>query len=65
MVLKEIGRDKRWLNNIELDHPELEWEIVDWIHLPGVRNQCRASLVRGMNVASGIVQCEGRLVDRL
>jgi len=65
VVLKEIGCDKRWLNNIKVDHPEMEWEMVDWICLPGGRNQCRDFLVKGMNVASGIVQCEGRLADRL
>ena len=65
MVLKETGCDKRWLNNIKADLLELEWKIVDWIHLPGGRNQCGALLVKGMNVASGVVQCEGRLANRL
>jgi len=57
--------DKKCLNNIKLDLPELEWVIGDWIHLPGGKNQCRAFLVKGMNLASGIVQCEGRLADLL
>jgi hypothetical protein len=29
------------------------------------KNQCRALLVKGMKVASVIVQCEGRIADRL
>lgn len=65
MVLKEIGCDNGWLNNFKLDLPELEWEIVDYIHLPGGRNQCLALLLKAMNVASGVVQCDGRLADRL
>jgi hypothetical protein len=56
---------KEWLNNIKVVLTELEWEILDWIHLPGGKNQCWALLVKGMIVASGIVQCEGRLADRL
>jgi len=43
---------------------ELEWEILDCIHLPGGKNHCWALLVKGMSVASGIVQYEGRLADR-
>jgi len=65
VVLKEIGCDKGWLNNTKVDLPELEWEIVDCIHLPGGRNQCRAFLVNGMTVASVLVQCEGKLAVRL
>jgi len=48
-----------------MDLPELEWEIVDCIHLPGGRNQCQALLVKGLNVTSGVMHCEGRLDDRL
>jgi hypothetical protein len=46
VVLKEIGCDERWLNNIKVDLPEMEWEFVDWIYLPVGRNQCRAFLVK-------------------
>jgi hypothetical protein len=27
------GRDQRLTDNIRIDHREIEWEGVDWIHL--------------------------------
>jgi hypothetical protein len=29
----------RWENNIRMDHGEIEWEGVDWMHLARCRDQ--------------------------
>jgi hypothetical protein len=35
-----FGRPRRrWDNNIKMDLREMEWEVVDWIHLPHDRDQ--------------------------
>jgi hypothetical protein len=34
-------RSRRWENNIKMDLRERDWDIVDWIHVPGDRQQWR------------------------
>jgi hypothetical protein len=37
---RKLGRPRcRWENNIRLDPREMDWEIVDWIHLAQDRDQ--------------------------
>jgi hypothetical protein len=31
----------RWEDNIKIDHKEIGWEGVEWIHLAQDRNHCR------------------------
>jgi hypothetical protein len=39
---RPIGRSRRrWVDNIRLDHREIRWEGVDWMHLAQNRNQWR------------------------
>jgi len=40
----------RWKNTITIDHREIEWEGVDWIHLVQDREQCQALVNMVMNL---------------
>jgi len=36
---KPLGRSRhRWEDNIRMDLSDIEWEVVDWIHLPQIRD---------------------------
>jgi hypothetical protein len=41
---------RRWENNIKMDHGEMGWEGVDWIHLVQVRDCCWALMSTVMNL---------------
>jgi hypothetical protein len=37
---RPLGRNRhRWEDNIRLDHREIEWEYVDWVHLAQDRDR--------------------------
>jgi hypothetical protein len=45
-VVRKTGRNRvlarsrhRWENNIRMDHKEIGWEGVDWIHLAHDRDE--------------------------
>jgi hypothetical protein len=40
----------RWEDNIRMDLGEIEWEVVDWIHLATDTDQCRVLENKVMNV---------------
>jgi hypothetical protein len=50
------GRDhfgepkRRWENNVRMFLRELEWELVDWMHMAQDRNQWRAVVNTVMNL---------------
>jgi hypothetical protein len=40
---RPLGRSRhRWKDNIKMDHREIVWEVVDWMHLAQGRYQWRA-----------------------
>jgi hypothetical protein len=48
---RPLGRPRRrWVDNIEIDLREIEWDGMDWIHLPQDRDQWRALLNTVMNL---------------
>jgi hypothetical protein len=48
---RSLGRSRlRWEYNIILNHREIEWDAVDWIHLIQDRDQCRALVNTVMNL---------------
>jgi hypothetical protein len=40
----------RWEDGIKMDHTEIGWEVVDWIHLAQDRGQWRALVNMEMNL---------------
>jgi hypothetical protein len=40
----------RWMDNIRLDLREMDWEVMDWIHLAQDRNQWQALMNVVMNL---------------
>jgi hypothetical protein len=45
------GRQRcRWVENIEMDHREIEWDGMDWIVLAQDREQWRALVNTVMNI---------------
>jgi hypothetical protein len=50
---RPLGRQRcrcRWTDNIKMDHIEIGWGGVDWIHLAQVRDQWRALVDTVMNL---------------
>jgi len=48
---RPLGRARhRWEDNIRLDHKEIVWEFVDWMHLVQDRNQLWALVNMVMNL---------------
>jgi hypothetical protein len=40
---RPLGRPRcRWVDNIKMDHREIDWDGIDWIDLAQDRNQWRA-----------------------
>jgi hypothetical protein len=40
--LERPRRTRRWADNIKMDHREIGWSGMDWIHLAEDRDKCRA-----------------------
>jgi hypothetical protein len=48
---RQLGRSKRrWKDNIRMDHMEIRWEVMDWIHLAQDRDQQQAFVNTVMNL---------------
>jgi hypothetical protein len=41
---------RRWVDNIKMDHREIGWDGMDWIHLAKDRDQWRAFVNTVMNL---------------
>jgi hypothetical protein len=51
------GRPRcRWEDNIKMYFGEIEWGVMDWIHLAQDRDQCLGSCKDG-NEPSGSIKC--------
>jgi hypothetical protein len=49
--MRPLGRPRRrWEDNIEMDHREIGFGDVDWIHLAQDRDRCRALVNTVMNL---------------
>jgi hypothetical protein len=48
---RPLGRPRRrWENGIRMDHMEIDWGSVDWIHLAQDRDRWRALMNTVMNL---------------
>jgi hypothetical protein len=48
---RPLGRHKRrWEDNFRIDHREIGWEFVDWMHLAQDRDQWWAVVTTEMNL---------------
>jgi hypothetical protein len=48
---RSLGRPRhKWKNNIRMDLREIEWGVMNWIHLVQGRNQCWALVNKVMNI---------------
>jgi hypothetical protein len=48
---RPLGRPRRrWVDNIKMDHREIEWNGVEWIELAQDRDQWRALVNTVMNL---------------
>jgi len=53
--MRPLGKSmRRWEDNIRMDHREIWWEDVDWMHLDQDKDHWRGLVNAVMNLASSI-----------